>query len=222
MKKQLYIFSLMMVMINNVTAFNELTVFDETNEESNWMFIEKKFITDIHAEKKSFWTHLSTIIPAAAIAFSGYQYFQITNDNENKDFIQTLLKPQNIYSITSLAATSLLITQYLECKLSAQANRNAVENFFNNWDQNQFYIPEELEEAFDAIAETIELQGQEAVLEHADEIVDAIQFITTRKLSSRYSKSLEITACNALGNAKTIGEILKNAVETGSKLAGGK
>ena len=254
----------MMVMISNVSAFNERSVFDETNENSKWMFIEKKFITDIHAKKESIWTHLSTIAPAAAIAFSGYGYLQIpakkeadapkvevsqptknttaTNTNsstestkeaestkevkavteiKNIDFIQSLLTPQNVYTILGLSATALLVVQYLECELSSRANRNAVEDFFNNWEENQFYVPAELKEAFDAIAEMIELQGQEAVLKKSDEIVNAIKYITTRQLS-RYSKSLEISACNTLGNVKTIGEIFKNAIETGGKLAGGK
>ena len=245
-----------MLMASNVAAFNERSVFDETSEDSKWMFIEKKFITDIHAKKESIWTHLSTVIPASAIAFSGYGYLQIpaakeaeapknektttdtnssteqtekkkeveatvTTDVKNTDFIQTLLTPQNIYTILGLSATALLVVQYLECELSSRANRNAVEDFFNNWEENKLYVPAELKEAFDGIAEMIELQGQEAVLKKSDEIVNAIKYITTRQLS-RYSKSLEISACNTLGNTKTITDIVKNAADISSKFAAGK
>lgn len=222
MKKQLYILSFMIAMIsNNALAFNDLAFFDETDQTSKWTVLEKKFISDIAGSKETFWKHASALAVGLVATASSVKCFTV-NEDPSKDIMRTLLEPKVAYGIVSGVALSLLTVQGFQCFLYSHANRNAVADFFNNWDENKFYVPTQLEEAFDIIAERIELEGLDAVLENADEIVETIQFLVMRNFEKRYEKVLQVTAYNGLADTKTVGEILKNAVETSSKLAGGK
>ena len=217
MKKQLYIFTFAIAMMTTVNAFDQLTMFDETNEESKWAVIEKVFITDINEAKQSFWKHLSGVAVSTLIAGGAYQTY---NANPEAKFMDSLQLSRNFYCLGTLAMGGLLATQTIQCHLSNQTNRNAVTKFFGNWDKNQFYTPAALKEAFDIIAETMELEGNEATLKNADEIIDTIQFIIMRHFEKRYEKVLQFTAATALSDTKTAGEILKNAVETTVKMSG--
>ena len=55
MKKQLFIFGFAVAMATNAMAFNERSMFDETNAESQWAFVENKFITAPAEYKKAVW-----------------------------------------------------------------------------------------------------------------------------------------------------------------------
>ncbi len=78
-----------------LVPYGQLTIFDVTNEQSKWAFIEKKFITDIHSNKQMTWSHVSTILPAAFATFAGYTYMTqndipkyLAQKKENKGLIR--------------------------------------------------------------------------------------------------------------------------------------
>ena len=179
MKKQIYIFSFAIAMMTTVNAFDQLTMFDETNEESKWAAIEKFYITDINEARQSFWKHVSggavAILTGLGVYFTYTAKNALDHDGKEIPFIGYFQKTQNVCGLATVAMGTLLATQIAQCHLSNQTNRNAVAQFFGNWDQNQFYTPVELQEAFDIIAETMELEGDEAILKNANEIVDTIQ-----------------------------------------------
>ena len=215
MKKQLFIFSFVVAMASNVIAFDERTMFDETNEASKWTFIENKFITQPAAEKQLIWTHASAIATGLVIVGTGVTWFNL----EKRDTpMGNAFTQGNVIAAIGTAATAIISTSGLDCYLAARAHRNAVTNFFNNYEENQFFVPAELEQAFDKIAESIEFAGLDAVLLHADDIVELIQFQVMRHFEKRYEKVLQATAVNALADAKTVTEILKNSIESVSKL----
>ena len=218
MKKQLYIFSFALAMMSSINAFNELTLFDEADQKSKWAFVEKKFITDIYKSKKIVWEYVSATALATTIGFAACKYAYIPAGNE--DFINTLRQQKNVYSMLGLGSAAMFINQGFDAYLTTYANRNAVANFFGNWDKNQFYTPAELEDAFDIIAEMMELQGQEAVLENADDIVDTINFIVMRHFDARYKSVLDAKSRDALSDTKTITEAFKNLFD-GAKNMGG-
>ncbi|MDP3788329.1 MAG: hypothetical protein Q8Q60_03380 [Candidatus Chromulinivorax sp.] len=224
MKKQLFIFGFAVAMVTNAMAFDERSMFDETQEESKWTFVEKAFITAPAEYKKAVWAHVESavtgLIAVTAATVCGSLYFY-NNDQFNNQLKDTL-SIGNVSGGAALAATALSAKSSLECYLANQAHRNAVENFFNNWEQNQYFVPAELQDAFDAIAEMIDIESQDAVLNHANEIVNTIQFIVMRHFGDRYKAVLTATAVNSLVDTKTAGEILKNAIETAGKLGGGK
>lgn len=220
MKKQLFTLGLLNLFAVNLmgSSFDEHTLFDSNNEKAQWEFLEKAFITNIHAEKQLIWNHISAAFVASLGLGSGYQLYNGTTSNSQLAKTD-LFSPTSLYSAVLGSSVALLSIKGLACHLSNQANRNAVEAFFTNWDQNQFYTPEALQEAFDIIAETIELQGLDAVLASADDIVDTIQFVVMRHFDGRYKKALEFQAFNALNDSKTFSEIIKNTVATAKDLA---
>ncbi len=222
MKKQLFIFGFAVAMATNAMAFNERSMFDETNEESKWIFVEKAFISAPSDYKKLAWTHVEAVVTGLIAVGAATTFGTLYHYNQLNDKIENPLSVGNVSGGAAVAATALYATSALECYLSNQANRNAVEDFFNNWEQNQYFVPAELQDAFDTIAYTIELEGKDVVLNNANAIVDTIQFIVMRHFEKRYEKLLQITAVNSLADTKTAGEILKNAVETTSKFGGGK
>ncbi len=220
MKKQLCIFSFALAMVTNVIAFDELTMFDETNEASKWTFIENKFITQPAAEKQFIWTHVGAVATGLVIAGTGATWFSLKDEDRKVNLSTNMFATGNVLAGVSCAATAILTTSGLDCYLAARANRNAVANFFNNYENNQFFVPEELQNAFDLIAEAIEFAGMNAVLENADDIVGLIQFQVMRHFEKRYEKVLQATAATALADAKTVTEIVKNSIESVSKLGG--
>jgi len=220
MNKQLCLFSFLVGMATFTTAFDERSFFDETNNDAKWEFVEKKFITDIADSKQFVWQHITPWILGSIASVAAWQSYQTSIKENNTDFVKSMLQTSNVYFITSTAAATILATQGFQCFLSNYANRQAIEEFFVNWDENATYTPKELTEAFDMIAETLELQGKEAVLEHADEIVDMIQFVTMRHFKDRYKNILEYKASNALADTKTLGEIIKISLESADKLKG--
>ncbi len=218
MKKQLYLFTFMMTLISSTYAFDERSFFNEADEVAKWQFIENTFITKIAADKKSIWTHFSSAATLALAGTAGYAWTQTPATETKID----LLKTNTLLALVTAAATGLLTIQGLECYLSHEANRNAVAEFFGNWDENQFYIPTELEEAFDMISEMIELEGKDAISAHANEIVELIQFHVTRHFEKRYEKVLQGAASVSLADAKTATEIIKLFTDTSKNIAGGK
>jgi hypothetical protein len=219
MKKQLQIFSFALAMMSSINAFDELTLFDEADQKSKWALVEKKFITDVYKYKKIVWEYVSASALAVTAVFAGHQYLAIPTGSEN-DFINTLRQQKNVYSMLGLGSAAMLVNQGLDAYLTTRANRNAVAEFFGNWDQNQFYTPTELEDAFDIIAEMMELQGQEAVLENANEIVDTIHFIVMRHFDGRYKSILEAKSRDALADTKTISEAFKNLFDGAKNMSG--
>jgi hypothetical protein len=224
MKKQLQIFSFIFAIASFQTSnatVDTLSFYDEFQEKAQWELLEKTFITDIAQSKASTWNHISGAVLASMMVGSGYQYTQ-TSSTESSSIIKEMLQPKNVYGAATCAATAIFAVQTLQCYLSNQANRTAVANFFANYEENKYFVPAQLENAFDMIAERIELEGMDAVLVDANDIVDQVQGMIMRYFEKRYEKVLQGAAYNALADAKTTGEIIKNAVETGSKLSGGK
>jgi hypothetical protein len=205
--------------ISKNSTFDELSLFDITNEQSKWVFIEKKFITDVYAATKMTWSHLLATIPAAFAGFAGYKYMTIADQKKEDDTIKNLLKMDNIYLVGGTLAAGMVAAQYLDSYLIAQANRTALTNFFDNWDKNKFYVPVDLLPYFTMIAQRIENQGLDIVLQDAKKIVDDIKFKVTRQLESRYKKLLEFEAYNSTSDAKTVSEIFKNFIGGAKDLA---
>lgn len=224
MKKQILMFSFMVAMISQVVAFEDKItfddrfMFDETNEQSQWQYIERAFITKPAAEKTCAWKHLSAALNPSIAAFALYGY--ATSTANDVSFMQEMAKPKNVFSIIGTVSSAIAILQALECRLFTQTNRNTVENFFNNWNENQFYVPVELEEGFTLIAEAIEAEGQDFIIAHANEIVDTIQFHIMRHFEGRYKATLEIKGRDALADTKTTSEIVKIFTETAKNLTG--
>lgn len=217
MKKQFLLFSFAFAMVSNVTttlAFDEHTLFDTTNVTARWSFIEKKFITDISAAKQASWSYYAPVLPAILIATAASNL--VVTEGKN------LLAPYNGGIGGIVLGTTLITMPTLESRFSNKANQNAVVDFFSNWDQNQNYVPAELFETFQLIAETMESKGQKAIAKSANEIVEAVRFVVTRYFDKRYENVLKAKADTALADAKTFAEIIKNAVEAVTKLGGGK
>jgi hypothetical protein len=223
MKKQFLMISLMVATVNfnSTHAYvDTLSFYDQGDEKAEWAFLEKAFITDIAKSKQLSWNHISAAATTLVMAGSTYQYTQTSATDGS--ILQQLLQPKNVFGLTSCATAAICSIQGLQCYLSHEANRTAVKNFFANYENNQVLVPASLQYAFDMIAERVTCEGMDAVLVDANDIVDQIQGMIMRYFEKRYEKVLQVSAENALATTKTAGEIIKNAVETSSKLAGGK
>ena len=233
MKKQLYALFFILFMVNTIQVhsqdnalesiekqpinkfniiFNELNLFSTTNEELKWAFMEKKFITDMYTSKEMTWSQITAAIPAALVALAGYDY--ATNS------IMEHATKKNIILLGGSAVTMAMISaQYLDYYLNQQSYRTAITNFFTHWEIYKFYVPERLIEYFTLIADTIEINGLQAVLPNAQTIVKEIQDTVTRYFESRYKKLLELEAAHNLSDTKTFSEIFKNLVGGAKDLA---
>lgn len=226
MKKQLYIlsFALGMLCNNNLSAqtqgtsiINDQIFFDETNNESKWMFFEKTFITNIHEAKSVVRNNILNALPATLILGSFYGALTIPANN-TENFICKVTQANNVCMTTGTILTTLLALQWLESSSASTTKRNVVTNFFVNWEENQFFVPEELFEAFEAIHNMIKVEGNAFIAANANAIVDSTVFSITRHFEKRYSKTLDVSAADALSSTKTVTEIVKNFIECGSKL----
>jgi len=221
-KKQFFILSCALSIACNTTAFDQRYFFDTTD---SWTYLEKIFITDIYNAKNAFWSKTTSIIPLVSAVISATQYYNHQQDfkNEltpkNKFVIKNLMTAENLYFTGMIVSAGIVAQQFATSYAHSQVNRQAVDDFFSNWEINSLYTPDEFQDAFFMIAEIMEFQGKEAILEHADEIVETIQFLIIRHFESRYKKLLEIESCNALGDFKASTEIFKNIIGTAKDLA---
>ena len=67
-----------------------------------------------------------------------------------------------------------------------------------------------MQDAFDTIAERIELEGMDEVLVDANDYVDIINDIVMRHFESRYKSVLDAKGRSALTEAKTFTEVFRN------------
>lgn len=190
----------------NSFTHNALNLFNTADEQSKWGFMEKKFITDIYADKKMTLSHVTAAIPTAAAALAGYL---LTTD---ASLLERSTKSNLILLGGGALAATMVSAQYLESYLTAQANRKAITNFFAHWDTYKFYVPAELLEYCTTIADVIKAQGLEETLQNAQIIVKDLQDMITRHFESRYKKLLEFEASNNLSDTKTVSEIFKNFI----------
>ena len=228
MKKQLFMFGMMFAIVNFNTTNAEvdtLSFYDEMNEKAQWEFLEAKFITNIARAKKLSWKHIEAIVPAIFGSIATYKTleaydslpFVTSTFNKESDPILGYKNPQVYYPIISITAGAILTYQYAQCYISNQANRDALENFFANYEDNQFLVPAELQDAFFMIAERIELEGMDAVLADANNYVDIITDIVMRHFESRYKSIFDAKGRDALSESKTIIENFKNVFDGASK-----
>ena len=220
MKKQLFALVCVTAMVTNLIAFNERSMFDATNQASKWTFVENKFVTKIADEKRTTWAHLGAGVTALVACGTASQLF-INRDNLDDNFATGSLFTNGIvYGGATAFSGATFFTSALDCYISRQANRNAVENFFSNWDKNKAFVPTELQDGFELIAEAMVNNGKQAVLKNANEIVEMIQFIVTRHFEGRYKATLETKGRDALADTKTTSEIVKIFTETAKNLGG--
>ncbi|MGZ6250665.1 MAG: hypothetical protein ACXWL2_01415 [Candidatus Chromulinivorax sp.] len=220
MKKQLYILVLLITVLSskNFTHFNELIFFNENDESSKWSWLEKQFITEVENYKSKNWDKVASIIPATIIGTCLYQYCNITpiDDEFNK------LKPSSVLPVVAVATSGLWALQSYKEHIKVKAAEHVLKKFFNNWEQNQFFIPKELQDGFDIIAEQIAVHGSNKVLINAPKIVETLQAIIMRHFEKRYEKILQINATNALNDTKIFTEIIRNSIQTSTFLNSSK
>jgi len=65
----------------------------------------------------------------------------------------------------------------------------------------------------------MDINGDKAVLDHANEIVDIMQSMIMRHFEKRYETALKIQSVNHLSTTKSIIDILKAAIDTAKGLA---
>ena len=138
--------------------------------------------------------------------------------DHNKDFIKDLLHVENIYLTIATAATTIFAAQSLQCYLNYHFNRQIVEDFLQDWDRNRSLTPHQFHHIFDALTNIMDINGDETVLKHANEIVDLMQSAIMRHFEKRYESALKIQAINNLSDTKSILDILKTATETAKHL----
>ena len=126
---------------------------------------------------------------------------------------------KNVYLIGGTVAATMFISNALDCYLNNYYNRKTVENFLNHWNRNRSLTPHQFHHAFDALVDIMDINGDEAVLEHANEIVYIMQSMVMHHFEKRYEKVLTIQACNNLGETKAILDVLKAAIDTAKNLA---
>ena len=143
----------------------------------------------------------------------------VPKDTKDKDILKDLLDVKNVYLIGGTIATAMFASKALECYLNYHCNRHVVENFLKNWERNRSLTPHEFHHVFDALVDVMDINGDEAVLAHANEIVDIMQSMVMRHFEKRYEKVLTIQTLNNLGETKAILDVLKTAIDTAKGLA---
>ncbi len=135
-----------------------------------------------------------------------------------KDILKDLLDVKNLYLIGGTIAATMFINNALDYYLDYYYNRQAVENFLKNWERNRSLTPHEFHHAFDALVNIMDMNGDEAVLEHANEIIYIMQSMVMHHFEKRYEKVLTIQTFNNLGQTKAVLDVLKTAIETAKGL----
>ena len=220
MKKQLCAFAFMITMASNAMAFNDRSLFDDTSEASKWTFVENKFVTKIAAEKSFMWAHIGAGVTALVAIMTGSQLLLNRNNLNDKFSDGNVFTNGTVYGGATAFASGAFTISALDCYIAAQANRNAVTEFFSNWDKNKSFVPTELQAGFELIAEAMHAKGKQAVLKNADEIVEMIQFLVIRHFEGRYKNTLETKGRDALADTKTTSEVVKLFTETAKNLGG--
>lgn len=243
MKKQLYVLACITLSMTSLTAFDSRKVFNHKDRESQFMFLEKAFITDVYGDIQNIWTHLQALVPAACAAIAGYHYCN-TKDSEIDAYRNILEKfdatevkrqidinaltkandeknptidPTVYLAIATISATIVGI-QGLQCYINYYTHRQTVANFMKSWNLNRPYTPVEYHHVFDALASIMDMHGDEAVLAHATEIVDIMQFMIMRHFTSRYEAALQIEAIDNMGTTQSILDCIKASFDVKSNL----
>jgi len=234
---------------DNRKFFNIKTEEAQKSEVSQWAFIEQTFMIDAYTQKQVIWDHIYTSLPAAFALFAGYKYWNLPKksntsesnkdniiyhlkldgfssgsittpkDTKNKDFIKDLLNTENLYIIGGTIATTMCASKALNYYLNYHCNRQVVKNFLKNWDLNRSFTPREFHNMFDALANLIDINGDEAVLVHANEIVNIMQSIVMRHFEKRYETILTVQTFNHLGETKAMLDVIKTAIDTAKTLS---
>ena len=234
MKKQLCILACITLTMNSLIAFDSKKAFNAKDSESQYMFLEKTFITDIYEEIDNTWKHLQAIIPATCAAIATYKYLNLPEqyspmyrnignldgaevkrrldikaleDKDNSNIIQSL------YLAAATISVAVVGIQGLQCYINYYTNRQAVANFLKNWNTNRAFTPQEFHHIFDTLQSVMEINGDEAVLKHATEIVGLMQFMIMRHFTDRYNAALSMQAVDNMSDTKSMLDLIKSALD---------
>lgn len=220
MKKQLYLLACITMSINSLIAFDNKKMLNFKDSESQFMFLEKNFITDVYAEKNAILTHMKAFVPAACAAMAGYKYWMISSNEQKQEAVKQPIHSADIYLATAAISATILGTQMLQCYINSYVNRNIVKKFMHSWSTNRPYTPQEFHHVFDALNIIMEINGDDAVVDHATEIVEIMQFILMRHFGSRYQAALALVAVENLSNTKYILDIIKTSLDINKIIIG--
>lgn len=217
MNKKLQLFTLFMVTMHSLTAFDNRKMFNTTTQ---WDFLEKTFIVDAHTNKQEVSECIQTYLPVLCCGAASYKYINTpeTCNAEKKDFIKDLLNPKNLYLVSAVLSAGIACSQVIQYYMNHYVNRQVVADFLHNWSSNKTLTPAEFCDAFEALASIMDVNGDEAVLQHATEIVDIMQFMIMRHFDKRYEGVLKAQAINNIGDAKSILDLLKTSAEAAKGL----
>lgn len=210
--KKIYLFACMVLAIHSMIAFDSRKVFNVKDRESQYLFLEKNFYTDVYAAKNSLWKHIQISIPVVCGVFAGYKYATWTETEVAKE-LKDSLTAKNLYCTAAALSATIVGIESLQCYIHHYIHRQALAKFLQNWDANRPYTPQELHHVFDALVAIMDIKGNEIVLAQASEIIEVIQFIVMRHFTARYDKVLSIQAIDNLTSTKTILEIIKNSID---------
>jgi hypothetical protein len=221
-----------MVNFNTANAeVNALMFYNETDEKAQWEYVEAQFITNVARSKQLCWRHIETVVPVILGSVAAYQTAAysdmlptclktnvLTADEAKSAGFWGVLSPKVHSPLIAAGAGAILTYNYAQCYIAHQANKAAIQDFFANYENNQYLVPTALQDAFDTIAERIELEGMQAVLADANDYIDIINDIVMRHFESRYKSVLDAKGRDALAESKTIIENFKNIFDGASKI----
>ncbi|AXK60995.1 hypothetical protein [Candidatus Chromulinivorax destructor] len=226
MKKQLYLIAVITASLNTLTAFDTRTVFDPSNRDSQYMFLEKMYITNVYTQRNNIWTHLKTIIPATCALAAYVNYCGICSEQLAQELMaeHPIKKPKvqsNFASICLVFAglcTATCAHQIAYNFIDVYVAHNAVCDFVKNWKINQIYTPHEFHDFFNALAIKMENEGEHAITSQAHEIVEIMQFMVMRYFATRYQGAMALQAMNNMNETKLMLDIMTSSMSISKTL----
>jgi hypothetical protein len=216
MKTNMSIYALIAIFTSQICAFQELPhheFFNQNTTTTKMRYMESLWILEHAGLKNEMWKNITQYVPLLIGGYAMYQSFTMTKDDKLTNYFKTILNAENIYFGIGLGCASTVIIETLNNYINEKAARTTVHNFFANWEVNKNHTPEELLPIFSLIAEIIEVQGEEIILEQAQFILNNVQFVIIRNFEKQYESYLKSQSYNNLADTKTITEIIKNSIE---------
>lgn len=226
MKKQLYLIAFITTSLNNLMAFDTQHVFDANNRDSQYMFLEKMYITNVYTERNNIWTHLKTVVPAACALAAYANYCGICSEQLAQELMteSPIKKPAvqpnfaSAYLVVAGICTATCAHQIAYSYIDFYIYRNTVRDFIKNWKINKIYTPHEFHVFFNALAIKMETEGEQAVTSQAHEIVEIMQFMIMRYFAIRYQGAMTLQAMNTMNETKLMLEIVISSMNLSKTL----
>lgn len=180
-----------------ICAFNAQAIDVSTTFDQGIKYLEYNLLVQPNNKINHINGHINA---GAALAFAGLSGIELYK-NDSVEY-KNLFKPA---VIAGIAAT--IYYKAISCFVKRSIYTNNLISFVSNWSHHKAHTAEAFHELFDALAQLLETQGENAIAAEAGKVMELIMFHMTHELKDRYKTS----GLKPFEGIKILTDVIKNA-----------